>query len=92
MFTRWFVPHFGITHRYAGTEPTCVVTAGYNQAMAEILPQCGVEFVEIRRRELEGTAISASVVRAENSRENLKKLVPESTLQLMYRKNYIKGE
>ena len=92
VFTRWFVPHFGITHRYAGTEPTCMVTAGYNEAMAEILPQSGVEFCRIQRKELGGTAISASRVRDENRTEILKQLVPESTLRLMIQKNYLKGE
>lgn len=92
VFTRWFVPHFGITHRYAGTEPTCVVTAGYNEAMADILPKAGVDFCRIPRRELEGAAISASVVRAERSPEKLKNMVPESTWRYMIEKNYLKGE
>ena len=92
IFTRWFVPHFGITHRYAGTEPTCVVTAGYNEAMADILPKSGTAFCQIPRRELEGNAISASAVRAQSSAENVKKLVPESTYQYLIRKNIFKGE
>lgn len=92
VFTRWFVPHFGITHRYAGTEPSCVVTAGYNQAMAELLPQSGVQFHQIPRRELEGAAISASSVRAEQEIRQIRKLVPDSTWQLMIEKNYVKGE
>jgi [citrate (pro-3S)-lyase] ligase len=84
VFTRWFVPHFGITHRYAGTEPTCAVTGGYNRAMAEILPQAGVTFVEIQRRQEQDAAISASIVRREmqaGNLEALKKLVPETTYQ-----------
>ena len=80
VFTRWFVPHFGITHRFAGTEPPCVVTAGYNAAMEEILPACGVAFRQIKRRELEGIAVSASTVRSHKDLETLKKLVPESTV------------
>lgn len=92
VFTRWFVPHFGITHRYAGTEPTCVVTAGYNEAMADILPKAQVEFCRIKRRELQGAAISASLVRAEHNPEKLKTLVPESTYHYMLEKNYLKGE
>ena len=80
VFTRWFVPHFGITHRFAGTEPTCVVTAGYNAAMEEILPSCGVAFRQIKRRELEGSAVRASTVRSHKDLETLKKLVPESTV------------
>lgn len=92
VFTRWFVPHFGITHRYAGTEPTCVVTAGYNAAMEEILPLSGVEFCQIPRRELEGAAVSASVVRGETSEETLRKLVPPSTVPYLKQNIADKGE
>ena len=89
VFSRWFVPHFGITHRFAGTEPTCAVTGGYNRAMAEILPQAGVEFVEIPRKQEMDTAISASTVRREmqaGNLEALKKLVPEATYQCIVNK------
>lgn len=92
VFTKWFVPHFGITHRYAGTEPTCVVTAGYNKAMEDILPQAKVQFRQIQRLELEGSAISASIVRKTFSEEIMKKLVPVTTLEYMKTKNLFKGE
>jgi [citrate (pro-3S)-lyase] ligase len=92
VFTRWFVPHFKITHRYAGSEPTCVVTEGYNRAMEDLLPQAGVSFRQIPRCELEGAAISASVVRREGSEERLRKLVPQTTLDIMARKKLYKGE
>ena len=89
VFTQRFVPHFGITHRFAGTEPTCAVTGGYNRAMAEILPQHQVEFVEIPRRQAQDAAISASTVRREMGNGNLealKQLVPETTYQLIEKK------
>lgn len=89
VFTKWFVPHFGITHRFAGTEPTCAVTGGYNRAMAEILPQAGVEFVEIPRKQELDTAISASTVRKEMAAGNLdalQKLVPEATYRCIANK------
>lgn len=89
VFAKWFVPWFGITHRFAGTEPNCGVTAGYNRAMAEILPQAGVEFVEIPRRQTQDTVISASTVRRcveEGDMERLRQLVPETTYQLILRK------
>ena len=90
VFTQRFVPHFGITHRFAGTEPTCAVTGGYNRAMAEILPQHQVEFVEIPRRQAQDAAISASTVRRElrqGNLEALKKLVPETTYQCIVEKS-----
>jgi len=80
VFTKWFAPHFGITHRFAGTEPNCPVTRLYNAEMARILPENGITFVEIPRLELEGTAVSAGIVR-ERIREgkDIRGLVPEST-------------
>lgn len=89
VFTKWFVPHFGITHRFAGTEPTCAVTGGYNWAMAEILPQAGVEFAEIPRKQEQDAAISASTVRKEMAAGNLdalQKLVPEATYRCIANK------
>ena len=89
VFTKWFVPHFGITHRFAGTEPTCAVTGGYNRAMGEILPQAGVEFVEIPRKQEQDAAISASTVRREMAAGNLdalQKLVPEATYRCIANK------
>jgi len=89
VFTRWFVPHFGITHRFAGTEPTCAVTGGYNRAMEELLPRAGVEFVEIPRKEEGEVAISASTVRREMQAGNLdglKRLVPEATYHCILKK------
>lgn len=82
VFTRWFVPHFGITHRYAGTEPTCAVTAGYNRAMEDILPRAGVDFVEIPRYEKENMTVSASTfrrLRSMGERERADRLVPPTT-------------
>ena len=89
VFTQRFVPHFGITHRFAGTEPTCAVTGGYNRAMAEILPRNKVQFVEVPRKQEQDTAISASTVRREMGNGNLealKQLVPETTYRLIEKK------
>ena len=89
VFTQRFVPHFGITHRFAGTEPTCEVTGGYNRSMAELLPQAGVEFVEIPRKQELDAPISASTVRREMARgnlEGLKPLVPETTYRCIEKK------
>lgn len=89
VFTKWFVPYFGIQCRFAGTEPTCAVTGGYNRCMAELLPQAGVEFVEIPRKQEMDIAISASTVRREmeaGNLEALKKLVPEATFRCIEHK------
>lgn len=89
VFLKWFVPHFGITHRFAGTEPICAVTGGYNLAMAEILPQNQVEFIEIPRKQVQDAAISASTVRREmesGDLDKLKNLVPEGTFRCILEK------
>ena len=71
-----------ITKRFVGSEPFCAVTGAYNAAMAESLPKEGVEFIELPRFEMEGSAISATAVRklvAEGRMEEMKKIVPEAT-------------
>ncbi len=50
--------------RFAGSEHSDPLTARYNQLMKEVLPQSGVRFVEIPRKELSGNPISASTFRS----------------------------
>lgn len=72
----------GITRRFVGTEPFCPVTGAYNAAMAEKLPQAGVELVEVPRMEREGVAISATAVRAlvaAGRWQDIRPLVPQAT-------------
>ena len=82
VFTRYFVPAFSITRRYAGSEPFCPVTSRYNEALRAHLPAAGVEFHELPRLEQGETAISASAVRAllhKNQPDKLRALVPDTT-------------
>ena len=82
VFGSHYVPYFGIKTRFVGTEPNCRVTASYNETMKQILPQMGVEVVEIPRKTLEDIPISASRVRELLQTENweeLKKLIPPTT-------------
>lgn len=84
IFLRHFVPHFGITRRYVGTEPLSPMTARYNEILKSILPSRGVELREIPRLEASGTPISASAVReALHAPETLQSLVPDTTRQYM---------
>jgi [citrate (pro-3S)-lyase] ligase len=39
-----------VTERFAGTEPTSVVTSAYNKIMGELLPTHGITFHEIPRK------------------------------------------
>ena len=92
VFAKHFVPHFGITHRFVGTEPSCTVTRNYNMKLKELLPKKGIEVIEIPRLETDGSAISASAVRAmlgKNQPEQLKKLVPETTFAYLINNNFV---
>lgn len=86
IFARYIAPRLNITKRFVGEEPFDMVTKQYNEQMAEILPQFGVEFVEIPRRvtEIDGQVISASRVRLlmkEERWEEIYPLVPETTYE-----------
>ena len=76
----------GITARYVGEEPLSLVTGIYNSAMADRLPQMGIECKIIPRKEAGGKVISASTVRQaikNGSFEQLAGLVPDSTLDFL---------
>ena len=80
VFTRYFVPHFSIGHRFLGEEPLSPMTRSYNEALCRMLPEAGVQTHIIPRRCLGDTPISASAVRARlMAGEDIRNLVPEST-------------
>ncbi len=86
IFAKHYVPRFGITRRYAGTEPLSRATAQYNDAMRKTLPKHGVEFVEIPRLANAGLPISASEARrliSVGDRERLGSILPQSTLDYL---------
>lgn len=82
IFGKYIAPVFNINRRYVGTEPYCGVTNIYNNALMEVLPSYGVEVKLVERIEVNGVAVSASRVRElikSEKREEIKKIVPEST-------------
>ena len=84
IFTKYFVPKFGITHRFVGTEPLSPMTAQYNAALKQHLTN--VELREIPRLEAEGAPVSASRVRAllkEGDFAALEALLPPTTLDYL---------
>lgn len=86
IFAKKIAPNFGITVRFAGEEPNDPYTRSYNRQMRELLPQMGIEFIELPRKSEQGVAISASNVRKlikEGQTEAVKKLVPETTLEYL---------
>ena len=83
IFGRYFAKALGITKRFVGTEPFCPVTNAYNAAMARLLPEYGVELVQLPRKELEGRPVSASYVRAcmaAGDFSAIEAIVPKTTL------------
>ena len=82
IFGKYFVPRFGITRRYVGSEPLSPLTETYNRILRQLLPAYGVEVKEIPRLAQNGTPVSASAVRALlETGGDIRPLVPESTYQ-----------
>ena len=93
IFCKYYVPKFGITRRYVGTEPLSQMTNQYNDALKAHLPNRGIELQEIPRLEQDGTPVSASAVRkllAAGDREALRALLPETTYAYLLKKNLLK--
>ena len=64
LFGEAIAPMLGITKRFVGEEPLDNVTRQYNETMKEILPDYGVEVVEIpRKKAADGRTINATQVR-----------------------------
>ena len=85
LFAERIAPALGISKRFVGEEPFSPVTAKYNERMKEVLPDHGIQLVEIPRLQ----SISASKVRAlidEGKITETKNLVPETTYEEIQRK------
>ena len=83
VFSRYYIPKFGITHRYVGSEPTSVLTNAYNCALKAQLP---IEVVEIPRLEAGNAPISASTVRSlmgTGKIEKMQTLIPPTTIDYL---------
>ena len=86
LFDMRIAPFFGITQRFAGSEPCCGMTDCYNEVMKRQLPLFGMELIEIERKQTVSGFISASRVRellARNDLDALKELVPATTLAFL---------
>ena len=84
IFVKHYAPHFGITHRFVGTEPLSPMTCQYNEALKAHLPGRGIAVTEIPRREIHGTPVSATAVRqAIEDGTDFCHLVPDTTYQYL---------
>ena len=63
LFARHIAPALGASVRFVGSEPLDPMTARYNELMRELLPQHGIEVIEIERLSLAEQPVSASAVR-----------------------------
>lgn len=92
LFARHIAPALNATVRFVGTEPCDELTARYNELMKQLLPQQGVDVVEIDRLALGGSVVSASHVRSLIDDEKLAhavKLVPETSVPYLVSKQAI---
>lgn len=92
VFVKYYVPHFGITHRFVGTEPLSQMTNQYNEALLQFLPKHNIHVVELPRLEQQKGAISASKVRADidlKNFANVRAMVPATTLRHLIRNNMV---
>ena len=92
LFATKIAPALGIKKRFVGTEPKCIVTNKYNKVMKEVLPEAGIEVIEIPRiQSSDGEVISASRVRnllkEGCTGDELRKLVPKTTYEFLSRES-----
>lgn len=96
-FAEYFVKALNVKKRFVGTELSDVVTREYNLAMKEILPEYGVEVIEIERFKINGEVISASKVRKllrDGKLEEAYTYLPGATIEALksdYGKKLIEG-
>lgn len=86
IFGKYYQKTFGITHRFVGEEPFSKITALYNQEMKKILPDYGIQVIELPRYRLDDTIISATLVRKkflEGDFEGIKNFVPYTTYEYL---------
>lgn len=86
IFGEIIAKELGITHRYVGEENYCQVTASYNLAMKQYLPEYGIKVVEVGRLNSGEKQISASHVRKyikDEQWEKIKKIVPKTTYDFL---------
>lgn len=86
LFVDYIAPILNIKYRFVGMENEDAVTNEYNNAMKKLLPEKGINLVEIERKRSGDTNISASIVRKYMENREFKKvydLVPKTTQQML---------
>lgn len=86
LFRRHIARALDIRVRFAGEEPFDKATDGYNRKMREILEPDGICVHQIKRLEIDGTMVSASLVRKylkDGETEKALSLVPQATKEYL---------
>lgn len=86
IFAKEIAPTLGINIRFVGEEPLDRVTAQYNETMHSILAQYNIEVEEIPRLKIDGTVVSASLVREllqNKDWDKIENFVPRCTLEYL---------
>ena len=96
VFAEHIAPFLGITTRFLGEENFDKVTHAYNIELKRNLPLAGIEVREIPRfKSPSGIEISAKKVRAafiKGDIEELRALVPESTIEVLSERYYVEDK
>lgn len=80
-----------IKKRFVGEEEYDLVTNHLNQELKKVLPQYGLECIEVPRFRIDGRRISAHTVRKLIEQEKLDELsiyLPSPVIEILYEKNY----
>lgn len=81
-FCKYIAPPLNIKTRFFGSEPNCLTTGAYNKQAMEIFPKHDIKVEIVPRLEIDGEAVSASMVRKYIKRgefDKIIKLVPPVT-------------
>lgn len=92
IFAQYIAPTLNINVCFGGTEPLCLITHQYNEFMKHIFPRYNIKVIICDRKEHNGTAISASKVRAllqDKNFDEIKKIVPETTYNYLKKGEYL---
>lgn len=89
IFIKYIIPTLNISVRFVGSEPLDKLTLQYNNMMKKILPQNGIELIEIERMRFNDTPVSASLTRSFIHNFHLQtaySLVPDTSKPFILRK------
>lgn len=88
IFAQYIAAVLDIQCRFVGEEPEDYVTGRYNIEMKKILPQFGIDVIEVPRKIINGTIVSAAMVRKYYHKKDftkVKEYVPKAVADYLMR-------